>query len=132
MDSAGCRLRELLSFSPMAVTVEHVAERLRAEGCARDAAAEARTRGLTSKLDAAADLLRAAGAARVWLFGSLALGNARLESDVDLAVEKLPRARYFDLLSALMALFETRVDLVAMEDAPQALRERILGTGRIL
>ena len=77
-------------------------------------------------------MLRAAGAARVWLFGSLAVGSARLESDVDLAVEKLPPARYFDVLSALMALFETRVDLVAMEEAPQALRERVLDTGRLL
>ncbi len=116
----------------VAVTVEHVAERLRAEARAGDAAVEERTRRLCVKLDAAADLLRAAGAARVWLFGSLAVGSARLESDVDLAVEKLPPARYFDVLSALMALFETRVDLVAMEEAPQALRERVLDTGRLL
>jgi predicted nucleotidyltransferase len=68
----------------------------------------------------------------VWLFGSLAERRERLDSDVDLATEGLPRAAAVDLLAELTALFGTRVDLVLVEDAPASLRERIATSGEAL
>lgn len=49
-----------------------------------------------------------------------------------LAAARISRARYFDLVAELTTLFGTRVDLVALEDAPESLRERVLSTAREL
>ena len=113
----------------MAVFPEDVAIRIREERRSQDAAAEARASLLRAKLGAAAEVLREAGARRLWLFGSLAAGAPRPESDVDLAVSELPSAGYFEALAKLMALFGTRVDLVRLEDAPESLRLHVLASG---
>lgn len=90
---------------------------------------DARARALHARVSEAAACLRAHGARRAWLFGSLAENRSRLDSDVDLAVEGLPPARYFDVLAELTELFGTRVDLVCLETAPPTLRDRVLQTG---
>jgi len=113
----------------MSVSPEAVATRLRDEARRRDQAARVRAAALRDKLGAAAALVRAAGARRVWVFGSLTEDIPRPESDVDLATEGLAPASYFDLLAALMKLFGTRVDLVRLEAAPASLRERVVATG---
>ena len=77
-------------------------------------------------------MLRAAGATRVVLFGSLAAGTPRDDSDVDLAAEGIPRLRFFELLGELMDLFGCSVDLVRLEDAPPSLRARIEAEGEPL
>ena len=116
----------------MGVSAADVANRLREKARADDAAAGARARRLRAKLSSATEILRAAGARRVWLFGSLASGMPHAMSDVDLAVDGLSSATYFDVLASLMTLFGTRVDLVTLEDAPGSLRERILESGQEL
>ncbi|HEX2689335.1 MAG TPA: nucleotidyltransferase domain-containing protein [Kofleriaceae bacterium] len=116
----------------MSVSPHEVAARIRAEAHARERSAEARAAELGARLGDAAALLRAAGATRVWVFGSLATGKTRPESDIDLAVEGLHPGRYFDVLADLMALFRSPVDLVTMEQAPTSLRETIRATGREL
>lgn len=110
---------------------EQVAVRLRAEASRREATAEARASILRARCIDAVALLRIAGAREVWLFGSLVDGP-RAESDVDLAVLGLPSAAYFEVLTRLMTLFGTRVDLVRLEDAPESLRDSIRQTGRPL
>ncbi len=52
------------------------------------------------------DELRALGAARLWLFGSIARGDGRLDSDVDVLIA-IPRGRKFSLFD----LGEVRVEL---------------------
>ena len=116
----------------MAVSPEEVASRIRTEARSQRTAAEARATLLRGKLEAAAEILRAAGAERSWLFGSLAAGVPRPESDVDLAVSGMPSAGYFEALATLMALFGTRVDLVRLEDAPDSLRNHVLVSGKEL
>lgn len=70
--------------------------------------------------------LRAHGATRVWLFGSLARGRAQDErSDIDLAVLGLPRALYYRMVSELDQLLDCPVDLVEIETASPALRLQI-------
>jgi predicted nucleotidyltransferase len=72
------------------------------------------------------------GARRVFLFGSLAEGFFRSGSDIDLAVEALPKdASFFRAAADLDDLAKPfRVDLVPLEDAYPEVRERILTRGR--
>ena len=68
----------------------------------------------------------------MWLFGSLARGDATETSDVDLAVEGLPPSAYFDALAELMHLLGVRVDLVRLEEAGESLRACVREEGRLL
>ena len=78
----------------------------------------------------AADYLRARGAARVRLFGSLARGRAPgVHSDFDLAVEGLPPHAFLGCLGTLLQLLPLPVDLVELESASPPLRERIMREG---
>jgi predicted nucleotidyltransferase len=76
--------------------------------------------------------LRAAGVARLGIFGSVARGETRTDSDVDALVEFQPEARSIDNLmavgDALESAFHRRVDLVTEASlspyiAPHILRE---------
>lgn len=71
---------------------------------------------------------------RIWLFGSLADGFFRENSDIDLAVEGLPGGtalfRAGAELDDLARPF--RVDLVPLEEAWAPVRERVLTKGQIL
>jgi predicted nucleotidyltransferase len=76
--------------------------------------------------------------AAVYLFGSTARGTARAGSDVDVAVlfVALP-ARTLNgprlvIEGELERALGTRVDLVALNDAPVDLRARVLRDGRLL
>ena len=61
-----------------------------------------------------AALARRYGAARVWLFGSSANGRKR-GRDLDLAVEGVAPARFFQFLGELMLSLSRPVDLVSLE-----------------
>lgn len=98
-------------------------ERARA-GAAREA--------LTGALPALTAALVRLGARRVWLFGSLAWGLADQASDIDLATEGLPAAAHLRAQGELLLLAPGRVDLVRLEDAPEALATRVREEGRLL
>lgn len=76
--------------------------------------------------------LLAAGVRRLGVFGSTARGTSRDQSDVDVLISFMPKARtmdnLFDVSEALEEVFQRRVDLVT-EDAlspylaPHILRE---------
>ena len=74
--------------------------------------------------------IRALGVARLALFGSVARGQARPDSDVDILVEFSPGAKTFDRFLALSELLETllgrRVELVTREALSPFLGPRIL------
>lgn len=84
-----------------------------------------------SLLPALASLLcKDFGARRVWVFGSLVAGSFGLRSDIDLAVEGLPRNSLFAAGAALERVApEFQVDLVPLEDAGPLLRQRVLTEG---
>lgn len=70
------------------------------------------------------------GAKRVVLFGSLAkylrgAGEFTERSDIDLAVEGLPKEEYFRVLSEINRLSEFEVDLIDLEGCPAFLRNLI-------
>ncbi len=115
------------------VTGQDLAKTLRARSAERRARAERRADGLRARLPEAARLLAERyRAGRVILFGSLADGTYSEDSDVDLAVEGMPPAGYFQALGELMALFGGPVDLVRVEDAAPSLRVYIEREGRPL
>lgn len=60
------------------------------------------------------------GPAREWLFGSLAERTAHEHRDVDLAVDGLTGAAYFQALADLMVACGGAVDLVILEEASAA------------
>ena len=73
-----------------------------------------------------------------WLFGSTARGEAGPLSDVDVAVlldGSVPRENYLDIAAALVEALERcapRIDLVVLNEAPPALRHRVLLDGLLL
>jgi predicted nucleotidyltransferase len=94
-------------------------------------AARARADRLRSLLPVAAAKLRARGASRVLLFGSLATGaEPHAASDVDLAVAGLDADAIAESTMELEALTGARVDIVALERAPDRLLTRIARDGK--
>jgi predicted nucleotidyltransferase len=74
-------------------------------------------------------------ARKVYLFGSLLREDiVHSRSDIDLAVEGLESARYFEALSALWKLLPAGVelDLVPLEEAKSGLAERVRAEGELL
>jgi len=74
--------------------------------------------------------IRALGVKRLALFGSVARGQARPDSDVDLLVQFFPGAktygRFLDLSELLEARLGRRVELVTLEALSPFLGPRIL------
>lgn len=72
---------------------------------------------------------------RVWLFGSLVQPTrTHARTDIDLAVEGLAPDAYFAALAGMYALVEpgVEIDLVPIEIAQPAIRQRILSEGQVL
>lgn len=113
----------------MAVDVQTTLAHLRRLEEAQRAAAQERAARVKAQLGAASARLRARGAGRVWLFGSMAGSDVGPDADVDLAVEGLPSADYFAVLADLMELFGAGVDLVRVEEAAPSLVARIEAEG---
>jgi predicted nucleotidyltransferase len=63
----------------------------------------------------AVEILKSAGCTDIYLFGSLATGDARSESDVDLAVRGCPKGKFFRLLGQLLFELDYPVDLVNLD-----------------
>ncbi|SFM80771.1 Predicted nucleotidyltransferase [Thermodesulforhabdus norvegica] len=65
------------------------------------------------------------GAKKVLLFGSVARGEERPGSDVDLACEGLPPERFFEALGKLLLSTGKDVDLIDLDKAKGPLCKRI-------
>jgi uncharacterized protein len=82
---------------------------------------------------AVARLSREPGVCRVWLFGSLAKGRQPdFRSDIDLAVEGLPRERVLTVWAELDETLRLPPDLVRWEEANPALRAQIERWGIVI
>jgi len=129
--SCKIRARTMSDHQPAAYVqyVESWRRRLRAEN-------EALDRRRAEAMEAArrvADLLKHEYAVRrVILFGSLAWGGFREDSDIDLAVEGIEKARYFTALVDAGRLTDIPVELKPLEECQGLIRERILKAGVVL
>ena len=83
-------------------------------------------------LAAARQIARRYGARRIWLFGSLAWGEAHSGSDVDLLVEGLASAEWSAATACAEEICGVPVDLVRVEEAPASLAERVRTEGILL
>ncbi len=81
-----------------ATTAQHLIKRREAQ----QRQADALVRDLRERLPDCVDFLTGLGARKVLLFGSLARGEFRTDSDVDLAVEGLPSEVYFRAVGELL------------------------------
>lgn len=109
----------------MSVSPEEAVRRLHERLSRRspeDVEAEAVAR---SVLPALASALKKAGARRVVLFGSLALGLFRRDSDIDLAVSGLSELALARLEDELTLVAHRSVDLTSLERASSGVRENI-------
>lgn len=68
-------------------------------------------------LEQAVNLLRQAGCRAVFLFGSLASGEIRPNSDIDLAIRGCPPGDFFRLLGQLMLTLDYPVDLINLDNS---------------
>ncbi len=76
--------------------------------------------------------LRARGARRVWLVGSLQWGRVHELSDIDLAVEGLADGDVATAHAELLDLAPCPVDLICLEEVPAAVGARVRSQGRLL
>lgn len=90
---------------------------------------EAEIQRLRARLPVVAAHLRARGATDVFLFGSLAEGRFREDSDVDLAVRGLDWRAALGESVRCGDLLDRHVDLVRLEDAAPSLVERVQECG---
>jgi predicted nucleotidyltransferase len=102
------------------------------ERARRRAEAERRGRMQRALPAAVEELVQQFGVKKVVLFGSLARGDAGLESDVDLLVDALPPERWFEAMARLSAVLDADVDLVSSGSTPPEVLERALAEGQVL
>ncbi|MEW5981355.1 MAG: nucleotidyltransferase domain-containing protein [Acidobacteriota bacterium] len=80
------------------------------------------------------DQVRALGVTRLALFGSVVLGNARPQSDVDVLVQFVPGAKSYDRFLVLSELLEAQlgrsVELVTVEALSPFIGPHILATAQ--
>jgi uncharacterized protein len=83
-----------------------------------------------------ADLCRKYGIAELSVFGSVARGDARPDSDIDLLYVRVPGndlgMSYFSLLEDLEKLFGRRVDLVPKDGLHRVIRNQVLTDAQVL
>jgi predicted nucleotidyltransferase len=83
-----------------------------------------------SKLRASRGLLDEYAVERIGVFGSVARGEARPDSDVDLGVHfkagRTPGLKFFELQRRLEALVGRRVDLMVVDGLREPIRSGVL------
>lgn len=66
----------------------------------------------TSDLEKAVQILREEGCREIYLFGSVATGTARSDSDLDIGIRDYPREHFFRIYGRLLSELQHDADLV--------------------
>ena len=72
------------------------------------------------------------GASRIIVFGSLVRDRFGEDSDIDIAVEGMASADFFEALAAVNASGDRWIDLKPIESLEPRFRDRVLQTGRVV
>ena len=114
----------------MAVVPSDLTSTLIARRRAARAAHERRGAELVARARVAATAYRAAGTLDgAWLVGSLAWGGFGTRSDVDIVVRGAPASGFGALAATLSDALGAEVDLMRIEELPDAFRRRVLERG---
>ncbi len=77
-------------------------------------------------------ILRRHGAEKIILYGSLARGDYRADSDIDLCYEGIPAYDYFRVLAECLLQANRRFNLIDLKSAKGHFRDRILNEGKLI
>ena len=66
-------------------------------------------------LDRAVEYLKSIGCTEIYVFGSAARGDAREDSDLDIAVRGIPADKFFTFYGELMTRLSRPVDLIDLD-----------------
>ena len=72
------------------------------------------------------------GANRIILYGSLARGDYRADSDIDICTEGMPDENYFRALAECLMNIQRPVSILDLKNAHGYFRERVFNEGKIL
>jgi predicted nucleotidyltransferase len=89
-------------------------------------------RDVVSDLREFEKILRHYGAEKIILYGSLARGDYRKDSDIDLCYEGIPAYDYFRVLAECILRAQRRFNLTDLKTAKGYFRERILNEGKLI
>jgi len=64
----------------------------------------------------AIEILKNGGCSDIFLFGSIATGEYRKKSDIDLAIKGCPKGKFFHLLGKLLFELKYSVDLINLDN----------------
>ncbi|MEZ4512982.1 MAG: nucleotidyltransferase domain-containing protein [Chloroflexota bacterium] len=78
------------------------------------------------------NILRRYGASKIILYGSLARGDFRGDSDIDLCYEGIPDEKFFTVLADCIMTTAIPVSIINLNDAQGYLKQRILSEGTVL
>jgi predicted nucleotidyltransferase len=115
-------------FPLSAFDLSRIERRWRREGAERTARSAERRRRL---LVEGVAVLRRYGVRAAWLFGSVAEGTARQESDVDLLSIAVTASDYWGLRRDLEAVLGCPVDLYSQDDDPIFVR-KVMDRGELI
>ncbi len=85
---------------------------------------------LSARLPFLRQVLIAHGVQEAYIFGSFASDRLRPESDLDLAVAGAEATTWYQLSAELERAAQLNLDMIDLDSAPPALKERIISTGR--
>jgi predicted nucleotidyltransferase len=71
---------------------------------------------LNGLIKRAAETLKSFGATDVYLFGSLAKGTFRSNSDIDLAVSGIPPEKFFEAMGRAEDVLKREIDLIDLDE----------------
>jgi uncharacterized protein len=71
---------------------------------------------LSGLIRKAAETLKSFGATDVYLFGSLAKGTFRSDSDIDLAVSGIPPEKFFEAMGRAEDVLKREIDLIDLDE----------------
>jgi len=87
-------------------------------------------RELESRLPAVREILGRYGVREAYVFGSFASGQPGPGSDLDLAVAGARPATWYAMSAEIERAVGLELDVIDLDSAPAALRDRILASGR--
>lgn len=83
-------------------------------------------------LTMAGSVLSRHGADQVILYGSMARGTYRPDSDIDICVQGLPSQNFFRAMAECLMASHRSLSIVDFENSHGYFRERILAEGKVL